>query len=254
MSDTPWGLDRTLRSRFECKYLVSEDMAQEIVRHASPYLELDHFSARSEGHRYPVHSLYLDGPGYELYETTNQGMKNRFKLRIRGYDSHPESPLFAEVKRRADRVILKRRALISRDDARALLKGSPLPEDSRAKGAEFAEFRSLAARLAARPAVYVSYFREAYEAVGPEPVRLTLDRDLRNAAPSLTDPFDFANQDWKITPCEQTILELKFTDSCPHWVEQLIQRFRLDRCSVAKYILCLDNYMAREAHAQRRFA
>jgi len=252
--NAPWALDRTLRSRFECKYLVTEERAQEIVRYVSPFLELDFFSARSPDYRYPVHSLYLDGPGYELYETTNQGMKNRFKLRIRGYDGNPDSPLFAEVKRRADRVILKRRALISREDGRALLKGAPLPADSIAKGAEFAEFRSLAARLAARPAVFVSYLREAYEAHGSEPVRLTLDRALRNAPPNSSKPFAFDEQDWRETPCEHIILELKFTDACPAWVEQLIRHFRLDRCSVAKYIMCLDAHTAQEARLQRRFA
>ncbi|MGB0686064.1 MAG: VTC domain-containing protein, partial [Planctomycetota bacterium] len=123
MTSAPWATDRTLRSRFECKYLVTEEMATEIRRHVAPFVHPDYFTERSPGNRYPVHSLYLDTPRLELYETTCQGMKNRFKLRIRGYDGKPDSPLFAEVKRKADRVILKRRALISRDDAMALLRG-----------------------------------------------------------------------------------------------------------------------------------
>jgi SPX domain protein involved in polyphosphate accumulation len=242
----PWALDRTLRSRFECKYLVSEGMAQEILRFTTPYLEPDFFSARQKNHQYPVHSLYLDSPQHELYQTTIQGLKNRFKLRIRGYDSKPDSPLFAEVKRRSDRVILKKRALVDRPIAEALLRGAPLPDTEMAQNQDFIEFRNLSARLTARPAVYVSYLREAHEAYGAEPARLTLDRSLRNAAVDLHTPFAFDNQRWHETPCDKVILELKFTDACPHWLEVLVETFQLDRCSVAKYIMCLENSLERQ--------
>jgi len=241
----PFATDKTLRSRFECKYLIPKGMAEEIRRFTRPYLDLDFFSARAPKHRYPVHSLYLDGPANELYETTIQGMKNRFKLRIRGYDGNPDSPLFAEVKRRADRVILKRRTLISRPAARALLAGHPLPEREATQGTEFAEFRSLYARVGARPSVYVSYLREAYEAVGAEPARMTFDTHLHNASPDPESPFAFEGKDWEETPVDQVILELKFTDACPAWVERMIQQFQLARCSVAKYILCLDANLGR---------
>lgn len=231
---------------------MTEALAQEILRFSKPYLEPDFFSARQANHQYPVHSLYLDSPGHELYNTTIQGMKNRFKLRIRGYDSNPESPLFAEVKRRADRVILKKRALVSRPVAEALINGTALPDPDVMKNADFAEFRSLSTRLTATPAVYVSYLREAHEAYGSEPVRLTLDRSLRNAHPSRTSPFDFEHKSWDPTPCDQVILELKYTDACPRWLEVLVETFQLDRCSVAKYIMCLERSIER-SHGQPMF-
>ncbi len=242
---SPWALDRTLRSRFECKYLITEDIAQEILRFTKPYLEPDFFSARQPTRSYPVNSLYLDSPQHDLYQTTVQGMKNRFKLRIRGYDSNPDSPVFAEVKRRADRVIMKRRALVSRPVATALLNGTALPEEGVMSNSDLSEFRSLSARLSARPAVYVSYLREAYEAHGSEPARLTLDRSLRNAFASRSSPFDFEHKSWAPTPCDKVILELKYTDSCPHWLEVLVETFQLDRCSVAKYIMCLESSIER---------
>lgn len=241
----PWALDKTLRSRFECKYLISEQVAQEIERFTAAYLELDFFSARQADHRYPVHSLYLDGPAHELYQTTVQGMKNRFKLRIRGYDGNPDSPLFAEVKRRADRVIMKRRCLITRETARAMLVGAELPKDADTQNMDFVEFRSLSAQLGAKPTVYVSYLREAYEAMGSEPVRLTFDRKLQNAPVGGPAPFAFEEKSWAPTPCDQVILEIKYTDACPHWLELLAETFQLDRCSVAKYILCLDSNQER---------
>ena len=47
---------------------------------------------------YHVHSLYLDSPAYELYHETTEGVKNRFKLRMRFYDDSPEAPVFLEIK------------------------------------------------------------------------------------------------------------------------------------------------------------
>ena len=174
-----------------------------------------------------------------------RGQKNRFKLRIRGYDGRPDSPLFAEVKHRSDRVINKRRSLISRPLARALVRGRSLPEDAPLDRFDFAEFRSLSARLAARPAVYVSYLREAYEAAGPEPVRLTIDRALRNAPADREAPFAFDGKDWAPTPLDGVILELKYTDACPHWLEVMVETFQLDRRSVAKYVMCLESSLKR---------
>ncbi len=245
----PWALDRTLRSRYECKYLISEDLAREIRKFAQPYVELDYFSAQQPDHRYAVHSLYLDGPSHELYETTRRGLKNRFKLRIRGYDAKPESPLFIEVKKRADRVIMKRRALVSRPAAQALLSGQAMPEGTDTSLRDFAEFRGLAARLAAKPAVYVSYLREAYEAGGPEPARITFDRNLHHAVVGAGAPFAFDQLDWRPTPCEGTILELKYTDACPQWIEMLIETFQLARRSVAKYVMCLEEALQRYPHS-----
>ncbi|MDP7063008.1 MAG: polyphosphate polymerase domain-containing protein, partial [Planctomycetota bacterium] len=193
-----------------------------------------------------VNSLYLDSSSHELYQTTIQGMKNRFKLRIRGYDSNPESPLFAEVKRRSDRVIMKKRAMVNRPIAEAFLRGEPLPESNLAQNPEFVEFRNLNARLAATPAVYVSYMREAYEVNGPEPVRMTFDTGLENAAVDLQTPFAFEDRNWHVTPCDKVILELKFTDACPHWIEVLVETFQLARCSVAKYIMCLEDSLERK--------
>ena len=45
------------------------------------------------------------------------GTKNRFKLRLRYYDSSPSSPVFFEVKARVDNCILKERCGVVRDAA-----------------------------------------------------------------------------------------------------------------------------------------
>ena len=53
-----------------------------------------------------ITSLYLDSSALHLYRQTVQGIKNRFKLRIRFYDDNPGNPAFLEIKRRVTDVII----------------------------------------------------------------------------------------------------------------------------------------------------
>ena len=114
----PGGVDNTLTSRYECKYFVSEERADQIRREIQPFLTLDPFSAQAEDHRYPVYSLYFDSPGLRLYQDTVEGARNRFKLRLRYYDAEATGPVFAEVKKRNDQIVRKALAIGANDAIR----------------------------------------------------------------------------------------------------------------------------------------
>jgi len=77
------GIDRTLHSRFECKYMVNSLLVPEIRQYIQPFVEPDRFAALHPGYRYPICSLYLDTDDLALYMQTVGGLKNRFKLRVR---------------------------------------------------------------------------------------------------------------------------------------------------------------------------
>src|SRR5215217_6859707 len=83
--------------RFEMKFRVSESTARAMRQFVRCYLKPDEFAARATDFSYAVHTLYLDSPTLALYEATNGGDNNRFKLRIRYYDADPDSPVFFEI-------------------------------------------------------------------------------------------------------------------------------------------------------------
>ena len=91
--------------RFELKYRIGEHTALAIRDFVSSYLEIDEYGATLPNFAYPVHSLYLDSPDLELYRTTINGDKNRFKLRLRFYENRPEAPVYFEIKRRMNNTI-----------------------------------------------------------------------------------------------------------------------------------------------------
>src|SRR5260221_5242959 len=120
--------DRMQQSRFELKYLISENTAERVRDFVRCYLAMDEYSVGRPNYSYPVHSLYLDSDNLEIYWRTVNGDKNRFKLRLRYYSDNPDTPVFFEIKRRMKDIILKQRGGV-RQSAVPLLLCGYLPEE-----------------------------------------------------------------------------------------------------------------------------
>src|SRR6185436_1754616 len=103
------AVDKLQASRFELKYIITEEIALKVRDFVQAYLDLDENCVGKPNFSYPVHSLYLDSDALFLYWSTINGDKNRYKLRLRFYNNNPETPVFFEIKRRMNNCILKQR-------------------------------------------------------------------------------------------------------------------------------------------------
>jgi hypothetical protein len=228
--------DETLLSRVECKYLVTREKLAGIREFIQPFVHPDRFARGHADGRYPVSSLYLDCPRFSLYQSTANGLKNRFKLRVRTYSDSPSDRAFFEVKKRMNGIVYKFREAIERPQAIDLLERNTLdvPECE-----DLAHFLSLRELHSAEPVMRVKYMREAYVSRSADPVRITFDDELQGA---VTYDSDLSHEagDWIPVPMEHTILELKFTNLYPSWVARMAQEFQLDRTSVPKYVMCVE--------------
>ena len=255
MLQVGYGSEGGHPSRYECKYLVSHGVAAEIRRFIEPFMVPDEYARARDGHRYPICSLYLDTPGLHLYRQTAAGEKNRFKLRVRSYSDEAATPVYLEVKRRIDDVILKRRASLSREAATELIATGDSVHLRGQVRDEFSDIECFKGHLtvaAALPFLRIRYIREAYEAVGGDPLRITLDTDIA-WLPTTTTEFHLDSDGWIPTGVPGTVLEIKFTDRYPAWVGEMIRIFDLHRESVAKYVLSVDSFFAESrASAPRR--
>lgn len=244
-------------SRYEYKYYVDEAKASAIRSFVESYLEPDEFLVKFGGIGYPVCSLYLDNTGLLLYGQTIQGAKNRFKLRIRFYDDNQDNPAFLEIKRRETDVIKKKRVAVTRSGATAVLLGeSPSAEfiyknkaTPKALDALY-EFCELRDRIGASGCTYVYYHRQAYVSPGSSAFRVTFDRELEGGTyepgEELKIPINSARP-----KMEGVVLELKFTDRFPNWMERLSEDFNLQRTSVPKYVKCVDALRERDPNTPR---
>ena len=227
------------QQRFELKYLVSESITRSLRDFLSCYLELDDYGVGRPNFSYAVHSLYLDTDDLMTHQATQNGDKNRFKLRLRYYNDLPGSPVFFEIKGRVDSCILKQRCPVRREAVPLLLSGQlPDPEhllsqEPRHQGA-LQRFNQLMLRFNARPKAHNNYLREAWVSPENNSVRVTFDRCIRIEPCFKLEAVVPMTQPTRIYP-EFVVLEIKFTNRFPNWLKDLVRRFGLRQFSAAKY-------------------
>jgi SPX domain protein involved in polyphosphate accumulation len=242
--------------RFERKFVVPEHAADAIRHFVEAYLPLDEHMAPDEPFGYRVCSLYLDTPNYALYRQSCDGIKNRYKLRIRFYDELPDSPAFLEIKQRKTETVHKLRAVVSKPAAERVLRGEWIsPQELLSRGdtsaralAEFCECRD---RLHAVGSAFISYRREAFVSPSAESVRVTFDRQIKGhpyyPEMGLTVPMDEA-----FVVVDGAVLELKYNGRAPRWMHDLITHFSLQRRSFPKYVFGVDALKMRKNAAGAR--
>lgn len=210
---------------YEMKFLVDEATATAVEAWAATRLDPDPHGDPSLGGAYRTTTLYLDGPGLELY----RGRGSR-KYRVRRYGN--EAALFLECKTRKQERVRKRRTMVPQEEL-DFLEGVPFPADWQA-----AWFAAALERRGLRPVCQVTYERTAFiGSTSGGPVRLTLDRRLRG---TLYDG-------WKILPGEgrlpfltgSVVLEMKFRAGLPMVFKECLQTLQLASAAVSKYRNCL---------------
>lgn len=236
--------DRTLASRYECKYLIDSEAAQVLRGTIQKFMRPDRFAVDRPGYRYTISSLYFDSPTLDLFRGTCEGRLTRYKLRVRTYTDEPASKLFFEIKKRWNQVVLKTRVGVDRALATSILEhGNPVGDVP----TSLAEFRMRMTELAAEPALKVRYDREAYEARTSEPVRVTFDHNIQYAV-TRSPECSVDGGVWRDTPLDGVVVEIKFTNACPAWVTQIIDRLQMMRESIPKYVCSLEDALSK-AHA-----
>ena len=231
------------KQRFELKYLINEQTALLVRDFVRSYLDFDEYSVGKPNYSYPVHSLYLDSDDLQLYWETINGNKNRYKLRLRFYSTHPDAPVFFEIKRRVNNCIMKQRGGVRQDSVALLLTGHlPQMEHLVSKAPNhltaLQTFCHLSNTIRAKPKVHIFYMREAYVS-DDDQVRVTIDRKVFGEA-NLGCAIRTEMEAPALTFPNQIILELKFTNRFPDWFRELVRVFGVMQCGAAKYCECVQ--------------
>jgi hypothetical protein len=180
-------------------------------------------------------------------------------LRIRFYDDNPDHPAFLEIKRRETEVIRKQRAAVRREAVKRFLEGFDLTTDDlmydnadehkQVKSFHaMRDFCELTNQISADASLYVCYHREAFVSKRNNSLRVTFDRGVHGCPYELQNGL-FRPRAGVSTAIRGVILEVKFTNQYPGWINEMVRQFELQRRSVPKYIECID-----AAHYRRGFA
>jgi hypothetical protein len=245
--------DRMQRQRFELKYLIDEDTALRVRDFVRCHLDMDEYSVGRPNFSYPVHSLYVDSDDLRTYWDTVNGNKNRFKLRLRFYSANPDAPVFFEIKRRMNNIIMKERGGV-RQEAVPLLLNGHFPQEEHLVARHnpkhlvaLQRFCELMHSIRGKPKVHIAYLREAYVSED-DTQRVTLDRQVmaeENLTPTIRTEMESPVRSFQ----KFVILELKFTNRFPNWMRDLVRAFHIMQCGAAKYVSSVENLGSRRLQA-----
>jgi hypothetical protein len=254
-------------ARFELKYVIEEPRAVAVADFLSSYLRPSEHNGSGPIRGHPVISLYLDSPDFFFFKQAYHGHKNRMKLRIRFYDDEWKRPAFLEVKRRVSEAICKDRAMMTREGVRQILAAGwpnqPFWADSthlihgNRRQDVNEDFWMFANTMRACGSIYVSYYREIYEAREDEELRVTLDRSIFGSRYDGSGRLQVPKRGWRPYlppylapwPADGVILELKFDNQAPRWMFDLVKIFNLRQVPVCKYVACM---YAQQLHWRRQ--
>ncbi len=221
-------------SRYEMKYLLTRDEKAAVMSQIKSHMHSDDFG------RSCIRNIYFDTPNFRLIRNSLEKPVYKEKLRVRSYGAaNANSQIFAELKKKYDSVVYKRRILLPERQAMDWLCGSARLGDSQV-AEEIEYFRDYYARL--QPSVFLSYDREAFfDDVQPD-FRVTFDENIcyRTENLSLCSPV------WgtQLLESGQTLMELKTSGGIPLWMARTLSAYGIYQASYSKYGTAYRNMLA----------
>ena len=230
-----------MKLRYERKYLVNNELLEALRKRFMPFLvpdlNADQTDSKSE---YTVRSIYFDTPHFDSFSEKTEGLENRLKLRIRGYNNYFSGcEVFLEIKRKFGNRVAKNRALTMYDLLDKTLQTGQLKRSlgniSEHMKDDASRFLYHLHRDAQRAVNLVVYDREPYHGKFDPGVRITFDKNIRASLfPDLNELFSDIGLThvWK----DAFILEVKyFEGGRPSWCKSIIQEFELKHEALSKY-------------------
>ena len=219
--------------RNEWKYLISWGEKELITSRIAPLLHPDP-NAVNGG--YLIRSLYFDDYWNTAYEQKDAGVLKRKKYRIRIYN-YSDHSIKLERKKKYGAYIYKQSAKITRGEFEAILAGDYnfLLKSSQPLLQEFyVECRC----HNLRPRTIVDYEREPW-ILDAGTVRITFDQNVRAAVGSF-DIFDPSLPCLSVIDPGRLVMEVKFTEFLPKFVQDILPPQRAEMTAVSKYVLCYE--------------
>lgn len=234
--------------RYEYKYFVPNEKMDVLRRMIVPFMEHDRHCAFRENNQYTVRSIYYDTPGFRCYFDKVDGIKNRHKYRLRGYNlptADQSSLVFFEIKKKYEIPILKVRSTKTFAEAQNILTENQFVPLSNQQAIHHDDslqrFMFHYYRQHLRPVILIIYEREAFLGKHDDTIRITFDKNLRSRIyPKVQSLYDDHELRWSLT--SQFILEVKFNDHFPAWLKPVIGSLGLVRQSASKYVISIDTH------------
>jgi VTC domain len=232
--------------KMEFKYLVPKELLGVIREEMKPFVQYDHFADIMPNKQYTVRSVYYDSRRLDCYYDKLEGMEEKRKFRIRGYNAaHDHDAVFIEIKEKIGNFSEKARAQLTWQDIKTLFapgKPARLPAvKNREEKGNLIRFMGHYYGKRLVPTVLITYDREAFCSRFDPSFRITFDLNVRSCLyPSLKGLYQ--DQGLKYAIPHYFVYELKFYRSMPLWARSILTRYKLPRMAISKYTICIDSH------------
>ncbi len=215
----------TIFERVEIKYLVPKERYEAFMAAMEPYMQLDEYGLSA------ICNIYYDTDDNLLVSRSLGKPKYKEKLRLRSYGvPGNESIAFAEIKKKFDGVVYKRRAALPYLEAEAFLNYGIRPKEDSQIVREIAYFRDFYKPV---PKLFLGYDREAYFGKKDPALRITIDRNIRYREKDLfLSKGDYGDL---LDPDGSYLLEIKAGDAMPLYLTRILSELQLYPASFSKY-------------------
>ena len=221
--------------RYELKYILTKREKELILKAMDSHMKLDNYG------RTTIRNIYFDTDDFRLARRSLEKPVYKEKLRIRSYGcADSDSPVFVELKKKYKSVVYKRRLVMPDEQAETVFKDSlPIPLETQI-AEEINYFRQYYKNL--KPAVFLSYEREAYYSLDGSDFRVTFDENILYRENELNLGGDIYGT--PLLEGGKTLMEIKTSGGYPLWMSHILTELNVYKASFTKYGAAYRSIMA----------
>ena len=212
--------------RHELKYLMDEAQTRALYEALDGHMAIDEYGRSS------IRNIYFDTDDFLLVRRSIEKPPYKEKLRIRSY-GRPESDgeVFVELKKKYKSVVYKRRLSMPLDKAMAWFstETDDFPHTQIGEEIDFLRHRY----PGIRPAMLLTYEREAYRSKDGGDLRITLDSNILARMDDVR--LDSETGGHSVLPEGYTLMEVKTMYGYPKWLLDVMNANHLYKTSFSKY-------------------
>ena len=212
--------------RVEKKFILNKSQYIKLKKMIADYMQEDKYGKST------ICNIYFDTNQYDLIRHSITKPYYKDKIRLRSYNvPNKDSKVYLEIKRKCDEVVGKRRIEMKLNSFyEYVLNNKPFATSNAQIENElyyYFNFYNL------KPAMYVSYEREAFYQKDNMDFRATFDSNI--IARDYDLQLEKGSYGELILPRDQYIMELKTLGATPLWMVKILNDLNIKRVVYSKY-------------------
>lgn len=230
--------------RYEKKFLLTPEQKDKILPAIKEKLREEKYGVHT------ICNIYYDTDSYDLIRTSIERPVYKEKFRLRSYGvPNEDSVIFAEIKKKSEGVVYKRRVDGSPSEILDFVTGGTSLDADRQIQREISWFLQVNKPV---PKVFIGYERAAFLGTKEDGLRVTFDWNIRWRDERLD--LRLGDDGDLILPEEKIVMEVKTPSAIPMWIVKLLGENKIYPCSFSKYGTCYQNHILPNAFQKGSFA